>query len=72
MSTDHHIPRPFKAEKVAGLLNPDPLVGESAGLLLAAPRRTGKKHFSAPRPRPAFGAARQMRALCGPLGRPQL
>lgn len=45
MTTDHHIPRPFEAEQVASLLNPDPLVGESAGLFLAAPRRTGKSTF---------------------------
>lgn len=30
---------------IASLLNPDPLVGESAGLFLAAPRRTGKSTF---------------------------
>ncbi len=45
MSTDHHIPRPLEAKQVASLLNPDPLIGESAGLFLAAPRRTGKSTF---------------------------
>lgn len=45
MSADHHIPRQEEAKLVASLLNPDPLVGESAGLFLAAPRRTGKSTF---------------------------
>lgn len=45
MTQDHHIARPDEAAQIASLLNPDPLVGESAGLFLAAPRRTGKSTF---------------------------
>ncbi|MFW8635346.1 hypothetical protein [Cribrihabitans pelagius] len=39
------VPRRNEAERIASLLNPDPLFGEISGLFLAAPRRTGKSTF---------------------------
>lgn len=42
---DFHAPRGDLAESVARQLSPDPLLGSTAGLFLASPRRTGKSTF---------------------------
>jgi hypothetical protein len=42
---DLHVPRADLAEGIARQLSPDPLLGTSAGLFLASPRRTGKSTF---------------------------
>jgi hypothetical protein len=42
---DLHVPRADLAESIARQLSPDPLLGTSAGLFLASPRRTGKSTF---------------------------
>jgi hypothetical protein len=40
-----HFPRSDLAKAIADQLSPDPLFGATAGLFLAAPRRTGKSSF---------------------------
>lgn len=42
---DFYAPRTDLAESIARQLSPDPLLGATAGLFLAAPRRTGKSTF---------------------------
>jgi hypothetical protein len=42
---DFYAPRTDLAESIARQLSPDPLLGSTAGLFLAAPRRTGKSTF---------------------------
>jgi hypothetical protein len=42
---DFHVPRTDLAEGIARQLSPDPLLGTTAGLFLASPRRTGKSTF---------------------------
>jgi hypothetical protein len=42
---DFYAPRTDLAESIARQLSPDPLLGTTAGLFLAAPRRTGKSTF---------------------------
>ena len=40
-----YVPRRELAETIAGRLSLDPLMGSPSGLMLAAPRRTGKSTF---------------------------
>jgi hypothetical protein len=42
---DFYAPRTDLAESIARQLSPDPLLGSTAGLFLASPRRTGKSTF---------------------------
>lgn len=45
MNSPLFVSRPKEAQALAQLLTPDPIFGESAGLFLAGPRRTGKSTF---------------------------
>lgn len=45
INDDLHVPRRDLARQLADRLTPDPFSGASAGLFLAAPRRTGKSTF---------------------------
>ena len=45
LNQDNHIPRPVGVAQIPGLLNRDPMVGESAGQFLSSPRKSGKSIF---------------------------